>query len=120
MNDLPKNGKQWVDWHFAKTEEVKAAYKLKDWAAVRMAGLEWAANLNHICKALKWSDRSFGGAGELPRFAAFGPLTTALIELQQFDEAEAILAKGIEQGCRDGTKGGLAGRLEKVRAKRTT
>lgn len=98
-----------VDFHFAKQSAVAEAYKAKDWQTAVAIGREWFAVMGKVLAALKnWN-------GSLPRISIVPHFAKALVELNELAEAEAVLAAGVEAGINDGTKGGLAARLQKLR-----
>ena len=105
-----------VDRHFLFMRIVQQAYKRREAdlemraLCVRMAR-KHVEEFDDIIEPLK---REFG---LLPRVPTFQHLATVLTEAGEFDEAISVCEAALSYGLDDGTKGGFAGRIERIRKK---
>lgn len=68
-------------------------------------------------RSLKASDKLLGGTGSLPVVPTFRRLATLLTEKGDYSKAIEVCEIGISLGVDDGTKGGLAKRVDRIRNK---
>jgi hypothetical protein len=105
----PYKSRKLVTIHFDLQNAIAAAHKAQDWELSATLGRHWLARFDAIIAAMK---KFFG---PLPRINVFTYYVAALTKLGLLDEAESALTVGMKETIWDGTQGGLAARLEKVR-----
>jgi hypothetical protein len=110
-----------VDRHFLLQSIVRETYRQRANPKMRAICLDVArrhlGEFGRISIAVKQDDRKLGGKGELPTVLTFSHLATVLMEDGNYDEAIQVCEAGIRYDVCDGTKSGLAGRLERIRKK---
>lgn len=106
-----------VDRHFLLMNLCKQAYAarkrdpaMRDLA--RRVGFQHVEEYPSLVKPLR---REMGGL--LPRVPTFQKLVTLLTEDGKYDEAIAVCEAAITHKLSDGTKGGFAERIQKIRKK---
>ncbi len=103
-----------IDRHHLLQSIVKEAYRRrKDPDMRRLARTIGYRHLDEFAEISRGLATDYGGA--IPNVPSFKWLATILVESGEYDEAIAVCDRAVQLGLRDGTKGGYAKRLERLR-----
>ncbi len=106
-----------IDRHFLLQSIVEATYRLREDSRMRQTCID--VGKTHLTEFPGISESlATDMGGQLPTVPSFKWLATVLAENGSIDEAIAVCQKAQEMGLSDGTKGGYAGRAERLLKKR--